>query len=106
MARNRSKVWSVREAGRVLDQADRSGLSDAVFSQRHRISAKRLSYWRAKLGRKKRGGGRKRFIELRGVASERIEIELRNGRRVRVPASIDVRTVAELVDAIEGEDAC
>jgi transposase-like protein len=106
MAKKRSKIWSDREAGRVLDRADRSGLSDAEFCRRNRIATKRLSYWRKRLGRKKRPGRKLGFVELRAVASERIEIELRNRRVVRVPASIDVRTVAEFADALEGEDGC
>lgn len=106
MAKNRSKTWSEQDAGRVLDRADRSGLTDAAFSKRHRISPKRLSWWRRRLSRQKRRQRNSRFVEVRAVPSERIEIELRNGRRVRVPATIDVGVVAELADAIEGATDC
>jgi hypothetical protein len=95
--------WSPAEAGQVLDRADRSGLTNAAFAKRHRLSAKRLGWWRKRLDRQKRGRRRSRFIEVRTAAAERIEIELRNGRRVVVPATTDAKLAATFVDAIGNE---
>jgi len=106
MAKQKGRHWSPAEAGGVLDRADRSGLSDAAFAKRHRLSAKRLGWWRKRLSRQKRGGRRSQFIEVRTVASERIEVELRNGRRVVVAATLDVQVAAAFIDAIEGASDC
>jgi len=43
----------------MLDSADSSGLSDEKFAAREGINPQRLYYWRRKLDRKKRAGGRR-----------------------------------------------
>ena len=106
MTKKKRIHWTPAKAGQVLDRADRSGLSDAAFAERHGLSAKRLRWWRKRLDRQKRNRRRSRFIEVRRAQSERIEVELRNGRRVVVPATLDAQLAATFVDAIEGAAGC
>ena len=107
MATKRGNRWTAAEATRVLDRADRSGVSDYAFGKRHGIDPQRVRRWRKRLGRaRRRVSANQSFVELRARAVERIEIELRNGRRVVVPATIDVRVAAQFADAIEGGGDC
>lgn len=125
-----SKSWNAAEAANALDAADSSGLSDERFAEREGLNSQRLYYWRRKLDRAKRPRAEKKerakvarrkrrsrmsrsssrrragkatqFIEVAAIASERIEIQLRNGRLVAAPTSIAPATLAALLDAIEG----
>lgn len=100
------KRWTESHASEVLDRADRSGLSDRAFGKRNRIDPQRLSFWRQRLGRKRPRGGSGSFVEVRARSSQAVvahmEIQLTNGRTVRVPATIDSEVLAELLDVIEG----
>ncbi len=90
MAKRRDpKRWTESWASQVLDEADRSGLSDRAFGRRRGIDPQRLSFWRRRLGRKReRGAKRPAFIELRpreSAPAMAIEIHLTNGRVVKMP---------------------
>lgn len=92
-----------------------SGLSAQQFAAETGINAGTLQYWKYKL-RKQSGesprGARRRMspaiasslIEVRPVtvaADSRFEIELNNGRRLRLPPTFDPNALKALVAALE-----
>ena len=118
--KTRSKQWSASEAGRILDQADASGVSDAEFCRKLGVSSQRLSWWRLKLGRRRRKGSAKpsaapAFVELQARAVPKVatrrpsrtadaifSIYLANGRSVDVPESVDIEWLGRLLAVVEG----
>lgn len=102
------KRWTESHATQVLDEADRSGLTDRAYGARRGINPQRLSLWRRRLGRKRGRGGQAGFVEVRArqsAAMGGVEVRLTNGRVVKVPTTVDVKVLGELLDAIEGR-AC
>jgi hypothetical protein len=104
----------------VLDEADRSGLSDPRFARDRGIEANRLWWWRKRLGRPRvapQAGGQVSFVELKvreqgkagspGVAAApvQVKVHLKNGRQVEVPLHADLVALCQLLDAVEGR-AC
>jgi transposase len=92
-----------------------SGLSAKQFAAETGINAGTLQYWKYKL--RKQGGELPRttrrrlpqptvssLIEIRpasATADSRFEIELNNGRRLRLPPSFDASAVKALVVVLE-----
>ena len=116
----RAKRWTKIEATALLDRADASGLSDRAFARSVEMNVQRISWWRKSLDRRRRQIRRGRpkktpdFVELRPPIDERllapsargpslpgligeIEIQLTNGRSVRVPSSIDLSRLEHLL---------
>jgi|SRR5579862_550986 len=87
----------------------RSGLTAREFAQRVGIKAGTLSHWAWRLGRPSgaatrarptRDGGRgPRLVELvaGAIADHRFELDLGDGRRLRIPAQFDAASLAELL---------
>jgi hypothetical protein len=111
--------------GRIVQSWQASGLSQAEFCRRRGIPAWKLRWWRKRLagepgGRRakglpaksSRGGGA--FLALGVVRGPglgglggaggggRLELVLGGGRRLRFPAEVDARALAELAAALEG----
>lgn len=99
-----------------VDRWKDSGLTAAEFAAETGINAGTLQFWRYKL--KKDGGGddtkkptrpetpmSTSIIELRAPAAiqtdVRFEIELANGRRLRVPAGFDDSALRALIGVLE-----
>lgn len=92
-----------------------SGQSAREFADRLGVSPSTLTYWGwrfrkvAPPSRTKRRGGRSsgstdvRFVELAGVATQeqRFELELGNGRSLRIPASFDSNALERLLQVLE-----
>jgi hypothetical protein len=91
-----------------------SGLTAKQFATETGINAGTLQFWKYKLARPSEPlrPGRKRvpepavssLVEVRPVSvvrDDRIEIELNNGRRLRVPPRFDADAVKALVFALE-----
>jgi hypothetical protein len=92
-----------------------SGLSAKQFAAETGVNAGTLQYWKYKLrkpsGESSRAAGRRlpepvvsSLIEVRPVsvtADNRFEIELNNGRRLRLPATFDANVVKTLVVVLE-----
>jgi transposase len=109
----RSRRWSATEGRWVLAELERSGLSAKEFAERHRVPVTRVYQWCCRL----RGKGKRRAsaaratprlveVELpaaRGSApgTDRIEIELLNGRRLSVPEGLSLDRVSALVTILE-----
>jgi hypothetical protein len=105
--------WSEEQARDVLDEADRSGLSDPGFARTQGLHPTRLSFWRKRLGRPRpdaAASGRPTFVEVRArptadpgpVPQSQVKVHLQNGRQVDVPLEVDLVALGRLLDAVEG----
>ena len=114
--RRRWKQWSEEHAGQVLDEADRSGLSDPGFARGQGINPNRIAWWRRRLGRprvEQGTGGKLTFVELTarppgntgGADPGLVTVRLQNGRQVEVPLRVDLVALCRLLNAVEGR-AC
>jgi transposase-like protein len=101
-----SRYWRAAEAEQVLAAWQRSGQSVAAFAGRHGVSEARLLRWRARLK-----PAAPVFHPVRVVARaapmavpspEPLTLELRGGRRVRVPVGFDPELLEALVRTVEG----
>ena len=104
-----NRYWRAADAKRVLEAWRRSRQPAAAFAREHELSAARLLRWRARLELP----AAPVFHPVRLVGSappnpmtparpEPLELELRGGRRIRVPAGFDAELLAELVRTVEG----
>jgi transposase-like protein len=100
--------WSAEDARAVLAELDGSGLSVEEFAGGAGLDAKRLYRWRRRL----RDAGHSLFVEVTARApsaqgrTDGFEVELDNGRRVRVPVGFDAGELRRLVEALEGPRVC
>lgn len=105
--------WSEEQARHVLDEADRSGLSDPRFARTQGLHPTRLSFWRKRLGRPRpeaAARGPLSFVEVRArprppqdvADSSRVKVHLPNGRQVDVPLEVDLVALGRLLDAVQG----
>jgi hypothetical protein len=96
-----------------------SGLSQAEYCRRQNLTPAEFSWWKHELLRrdgqrsatreKKELVQRPRFMPLQ-VTTERLlngcELELRDGRRLRIGSGVDPRWVVELAAALEHNAPC
>lgn len=87
--------WTAADARMALSALERSGLSLSEFAAREGLDVQRLRHWRKRLAEAPA------FVELTPRAPERVEVVLRSGRTLRVPATIDRATLAALIEALE-----
>ena len=99
------------EIERLLEQRKREGLTYAQIAKIASIRASTMTTWAWRLrreGRRRRwrnGGDRQSFVEI--VTSDgpedgaRIEIELRCGRRIVVPAGVGRDQLTRIVEVLE-----
>src|SRR5213594_2311839 len=104
-----NRYWRAADAERVLEAWRGSGRTVAAFAREHGLSAARLLRWRARLRlpaapvfHPVRVVGRQRSNPIAPARSEPLELELRGGRRIRVPAGFDAALLEELVRTVEG----
>lgn len=120
MVRN-NRYWSRREATVVLARLAASGLDIAAFARQHGIPDKRIRRWKAKLPSQHALVAREAVtvdeptiplvpvrvvgthVETMGTggASSPLEVVVRGGRAVRVPAGFDDETLARVVTVLE-----
>lgn len=103
-----SRYWRAADAERVVETWRRSGQSAASFAGQHGLSSVRLLRWRDRL----KGSPPPVFHPVRVVRRASpiapasllppLELELRGGRRIRVPAGFDPELLEELVRTVEG----
>jgi hypothetical protein len=102
------RYWRAADAEQVLEAWRRSGQSAAAFARGHELSAARLLRWQARL----EPGAPAVFHPVRVVRRvtsipatsppEPLELEVRGGRRIRVPAGFDATLLETLVRTVEG----
>ncbi len=97
--------WSADHARAVLAALAKSGQSLAAFARERGISEQRLYFWRKRL-ESETATQPPAFVEVRHSGADVVEIELRSGRRVRVPACIDGAVLRRLIDALEQDTTC
>ena len=98
-----------------VEQWKQSGLTAREYAAKAGLNAGTLTYWKWRLSRDARvqkapAGTRKRrtrkpkLIELTPVTvvDERMEIELSNGHRLRVPARFDSQALSRLLTIVGG----
>jgi transposase-like protein len=111
-----SKRQTRDEWRKRVDRWKASGLTAAEFAAETGINAGTLQFWRYKLSKAAREATAKKdrrpdvglaasLIELRppvpAVGDARFEIELANGRRIRVPVVFDGGALRTLISALE-----
>jgi hypothetical protein len=86
----------------VLAEQQVSGLSLLAFARHRGLSARRLYWWRRRL---EAGDSvdvpAPAFVELTTSSREIVEIVVRTGRVLRVPARLDPASLVRLVEALE-----
>jgi hypothetical protein len=124
-AAERQAAWEVRQREREarwrahVDGWRSGGTTQAAYCRQHGLTPAEFSWWKHELARRARRCADKQggpggevvggFVPLR-LTAERTgsvcEVELRNGRRLRLADGLDPRWVAELAAALEDARAC
>ena len=94
-----------RQEWRELTDAWRiSGISGVAFAEREGLNANTFSWWRSELGREARKPAASlSLVPVRmALVSAPIEIDLRDGVRLRVPETSDLGRVRDLVQLLRG----
>lgn len=90
-------------------------MTAAEFASRLGVKEATLRYWKWQLGHDRRAAGRRRarklspaaFVEvmapslLSATSVEPLELLLRNGLKVRIPAGFDAGTLRRILDTVE-----
>jgi transposase len=110
MAETGRQRWTER-----VEQWKQSGLTAREFAEQAGLNAGTLSYWKWRLSRspveassprtgRKRHVRKPKLVELTPVAlsDDRVELELSNGHRLRVPSRFDARALARLISIVAG----
>ncbi len=104
-----NRYWRAADAERAVEAWRHSGQPAAAFARERGLSAARLLRWRARLElpaapvfHPVRVVGRQRPSPIAPARPEPLELELRGGRRIRVPAGFDAALLEELVRTVEG----
>ena len=103
----RSGYWREEEARVVVDAWRASGKTVTEFSRSYGIAAARLARWASRLGEPAVRFHPVRLTEAReepGAAV--IEIELRNGTVVRLPAGFAIEDLRRILSALAAGTAC
>jgi hypothetical protein len=83
-----------------------SGLTAAQYGNRAGVNPRTLSYWKWRLGQESRERATStsvaRFVEVHPREAAHFELELRGGRRLRVPASFEEPALRRLLEFLEG----
>jgi transposase len=114
----RRRRWTSAEKARIVEESFGGELSVAEVARRHDVHPNQLHLWRrqARTGIfSGSGAAQPRFVPVRIAAAGNtavevrcdeampaIEIVLRNGRLLRVPAGVTPMRAAALADALEG----
>jgi len=114
----RRRQWSDAEKVRIVEESLVGHRQVSATARRHGISRSLLTVWRRQYRNGELGGPHSpRFIPLmvsaepsaaasttplRSNPEARVEIALRNGRRLVVPANVDPEALARLLSVVDG----
>lgn len=102
-----SRRWTPVEARAALAAFTSSGLTITAFARREGLDVQRLRVWRRRLAL---AAPAPSFVEVaRGAGDTTVEIALRSGHVVRVPASVDavaLGRIVELLERVPRDSAC
>jgi transposase-like protein len=95
---------------RVVAKQARSGMSIRAYCAKHGVKDPAFYWWRAELARRDAARSAAAFVPVvvkpaTAVSAEGMIIELRGGRALRLPASLTMEKIGELVRAVEGVTA-
>lgn len=92
--------WTLEDARAVLARLEASGLALREFAEREGLDRQRLYRWRTQIG----VTAKPTFVEItRPTSGAGIEVVLRSGHVLRVPAGFEVETVRRLVAILDDE---
>jgi transposase-like protein len=96
--------WTPDDARAVLGRLESSGLTVREFAEREGLDRQRLYRWRTQFG----PTAVPTFVEIaRPVRGAAIEVVLRSGHVLRVPAEFETETVRRLVEILaDGPARC
>jgi hypothetical protein len=94
--------WREADADAVLKRLESSGLSVGQFAAREDLNAPRLYRWRARLRLAR--PPRQAFVEIKPTTTV-IELVLRSGDVVRLPAGFSEDSLRRLVEVLDGRAA-
>jgi transposase len=110
MAETGRQRWTER-----VEQWKQSGLTAREYAQQAGLNAGTLCYWKWRLSRapvqvdakrtaRKRRARSPKLVELAPVtwSDDRVELELSNGHRLRVPATFDTQALQRLISIVAG----
>jgi len=92
----------------LLDAYRGSGLTQAAFAARHQIPIATFTYWLRNERIKKHGSPDRlvpvklRLADAHPTTSAWVEVALRGGRALRIPADVFVERLEDIIRAIEG----
>jgi len=103
--KKREALWR-----RVVRGHAASGMSIREYCAKHGVQDPAFYWWRAELARRDAVRSVAAFVPVvvepaAAVPAEGMRIELRGGRTLRLPASLPMAKIGELIRAIEGVTA-
>ncbi len=105
-----SRRWTPAEARAALTAFTSSGLTITAFARREGLDVQRLRVWRRRLAVAVPAPTSTSFVEVaRRAGDTTVEIALRSGHVVRVPASVDaeaLRRIVEVLERVARDSAC
>ena len=95
---------------RVVAEHVNSGMSIRAYCAQHGVKDPAFYWWRAELARRDAARSAADFVPVvvepaTAVPAEGMILELRGGRALRLPASLTMGKIGELIRAIEGVTA-
>ncbi len=94
--------WSESDAQAVVSAWRRSGRRISEYAVENGLSAKRVYRWSARLEGRRMRKVRFHPVRLVGGESAPIEVELLNGRRVRVREGFSSEELRRVLEVVEG----
>jgi hypothetical protein len=108
MAKSRARDLAKEAAWRRrLDRHDESGQSVRAWCRRHRVKEAAFHWWRRELARRDAEARAGSFVPVHvaddpaGDGDGQIEIELTDGRRVRVTGAVNREMLTQVLDVLE-----
>jgi hypothetical protein len=100
------RYWRARDARIIVEAWRRAGEGLSRFATRYGVDSQRLSRWARKLKRAQPGTLRFHPARLMPAATGSIEIDLGNGRRVRVPRGFEPDDLRRVLAVLAESAAC
>ena len=106
----RHRSWPEALKREIVAASLEPGLSVSMVARRYDVNANQVFAWRKRYGAEARAPAGLQLVPVTvtadqpaglAPASERIEIELPNGCRIRVDAAIDSKALGRILDVLE-----
>lgn len=97
----RARRRSATEAAALVAKFESSGQTRSAFCRAHGLALNTLDYWRRRLRSKNAGHAVVPVTVVPSAPDASYEVELRNGRRLRIAAPIDKESLAALLSVLD-----